>query len=120
MPTLLDEPNYVLVSFNEGIKQIHMNHENEIWGWHLDNIRCTKNHIFLDKNKPEEKVLIDRYVKIVDDIIDYNVEPEVYLADVYNIEVADYHTYFVGENGYWIADPTKLSKRPCFLSRILT
>lgn len=39
-------------------------------------------------------------------------EEQYYLATVYNIEVEDHHTYFVGEHGVWVYDSTaKVSKQ---------
>ncbi len=65
---------------------------------------------FLDKENPEQRVEIKFYGQLVDDYImpdwdaDINATSNVYTDYVYNIEVADTHTYFIGEQAIWVYD----------------
>lgn len=61
-----------------------------------------KNQIVLDKYKDHEK--IDYYESLLNQLMNVCHEHSAYKDYVYNIEVADYHTYFVGEPAYWVHD----------------
>ena len=67
-----------------------------------------KFHKFLDKDNPENRVEIEYYSKLVaayrvpDWENDSRATSNAFTDYVYNIEVADTHTYFVGKKGIWV------------------
>ena len=69
-----------------------------------------KFHKFLDKDNPENRVEIEYYSKLVaayrvpDWENDSRATSNAFTDYVYNIEVADTHTYFVGKKGIWVYD----------------
>ena len=52
----------------------------------------------------EKREILDKYVAsyIYKDEVTLNSEEKYYVDTVYNIEVEDYHTYFVGKDGIWV------------------
>ncbi|WP_066805851.1 polymorphic toxin-type HINT domain-containing protein, partial [Moraxella oblonga] len=54
--------------------------------------------IFLDKS--QDKEMIAYYSELLKEVVEGNAYP--FCQYVFNIEVADYHTYFVGEQGLWV------------------
>lgn len=64
--------------------------------------------IFLDINAYKNNKLIvpnyleDESLEVVNWDENEDPIPDEYLATVYNFEVEDYHTYFVGELGVWV------------------
>ena len=52
--------------------------------------------------KDKDKELITKYWELFNSGIGYGGIGKPYSTYVYNIEVEDFHTYFVGEEGIWV------------------
>ena len=59
-----------------------------------------ESYIFLDKERDKDK--IEFYSKIFFDAMNGEGVDHAFSDYVYNIEVEDFHTYFIHEVGYWV------------------
>ena len=81
-----------------------------------DDFRIVQNAYLHERGLLDKDGWTDAYENLTDEERDYHFiksdEEQYYLATVYNIEVEDHHTYFVGEHGVWVYDSTaKVSKQ---------
>ena len=71
-----------------------------------DDFRMVQNAYLHDEGLLDKDGWTGAYEKLTDEERKYHSaksnEEQYYLATVYNIEVEDYHTYFVGEHGVWV------------------
>ena len=72
-----------------------------------DDFRMVQNAYLHDEGLLDKDGWTGAYEKLTDEERKYHSaksdEEQYYLATVYNIEVEDHHTYFVGEHGIWVA-----------------
>ena len=106
--TWIADQNVGMVDFRAGYPQkIFTNDKESFLGSHCyvsDVLTDGLNYKYLDKDKHQAEIafyndLLDRF--IVPDW-ENGEKSEIYSDYVYNIEVEDYHTYFVGEAGVWV------------------
>ncbi len=80
-----------------------------------DDFRMVQNAYLHDEGLLDKDGWTGAYEKLTDEERKYHSaksnEEQYYLATVYNIEVEDHHTYFVGEHGVWVYD-TSLNNQP--------
>ncbi|WP_230659533.1 hypothetical protein [Psychrobacter sp. I-STPA10] len=109
-------PNYIpmgVVDFSSGEPvEIYSNDKKHYIGWDGFLSKAPDKpwaaYKFLDKDNPEHHADIVRYSKLWDDYLtpdwdtDINATSTAFTDYVYNIEVEDTHTYFVGYNGVWV------------------
>ena len=73
-----------------------------------DDFRMVQNAYLHDEGLLDKDGWTGAYEKLTDEERKYHSakssEEQYYLAIVYNIEVEDHHTYFVGEHGVWVHD----------------
>ena len=64
-----------------------------------------ENYSGAESSLSEETIAFDENYDVVVrflDFIERGVSPRFFTATVYNIEVADFHTYYVGSDGVWV------------------
>lgn len=61
-------------------------------------------YVYFDDEKVRADITFRAQSHYNDDALNELGDYESYLATVYNIEVEDYHTYYVGEMGVWVHD----------------
>ncbi len=97
----ISQAPYNLINFSNGIKNVgFLEYNDSNLYWILDAYfdgNCS-NTIYLDN----DQLLIDYYTSLIQEVIERDVDAMAYTDYVYNIEVEDYHTYFVGVKGYWV------------------
>ena len=108
-----DEPGEIdigVVDFRNGkALEVYTNDEDSILGkdCHVKDVSDISwaEHNFLDKSNPEHQIEIEYYSKLIEAYrvpgwdTDINAASDAYTDYVYNLQVADTHTYFVGKQG---------------------
>ncbi len=92
------EAYYSLIDIEKGIKEIRSFDEDSDWFHYQSSTRYCEEEIALYKGNKRTAY----YGRLLRNVIEWNDEPKPYCNYLYNIELADYHAYFVGNQGYWV------------------